>query len=129
MSDAQLALEIERVGGRTTIGLKDPNMAAGVDSRGQVLVSDQVSNAGRLQVAAMGARVIYEFEAFPVVVANVDPAIVPLLRRSPYVDYVEPSAPGAWAAQVIPWNVDDGLGREALGDRQWNHGKPPRSLL
>lgn len=105
MTDADLAAEVARAIGRVIIGLKDSTEVEGVDNTGRVGTSATSTARAKDRLKAGGMKFDYEFRQTPVVVATIRPDQVVQLRRDPYVDYIEPSVPGSWPAQVIPWNV------------------------
>ncbi len=103
MDDDALELAVRQVQGRVIIGFKDPTATDGVDNTGRVLASAQATEEGVRLLASLSATITYRFQKIPAVAATVPAGIIAELRRSPYIDYVEPSAPGQWANQVTPW--------------------------
>lgn len=59
----------------------------------------------RARIESLGARVEFEFDQFPVLVAYISGDQVAPLRSSVYVDYLEPVTSGQWSQQTIPWGV------------------------
>jgi hypothetical protein len=105
MSNAELIAKVTEAGGRVFVGFKNPDAAQGVDERGRVLAASNAVSLGKASLRSMGAQVELEFKKTPVVVASMSPAMVAALRRSPYVEYVEPIFPGEYLSQDTTWNV------------------------
>ena len=105
MSDGELAENVERAGGRVFIGFKEPGAARGVDARGRVLVSAAAVARAKADLRARGLAFEHEFQLTPTVVARIPAHLVPVLRRLPFVDVVEPIFPGKRLAQNVPWSV------------------------
>jgi len=105
MDDAALENEVQRARGRVLIGLKDPTRTEGVDNLGRVVATANGVSRDKDELKNLGLRFDYEFKQTPVVIATIPPGLVAQLRRNTYVDYFEPSIPGRWHAQVVPWGV------------------------
>lgn len=106
MGDAELADSVEAAGGRVFIGFKEPGAVGGVDDRGQVLVSPPTAAAGMDSLRGLGVDIVRELIFLPAVVAVIEPEMVPVLRRIPLIDQLEPILPGEWVAQTTTWNVE-----------------------
>ena len=105
MTDQEFAAAVSSRGGRVIIGLKEPGMAEGVDNSGRALTTLTRVATGLASLRAQGVRVLYEFKRTPVVVAELSPRLAVALRRSVWVDYMEPDAPMQLASQVTLWGV------------------------
>ncbi len=102
MTDAELAAQIEKAGGRVFIGFKDEGATAGVDETGRVLASRSSVVEGKAVIRAMGVEIEMEFSDIPAVVGRMSAARLPELRHHPLIDYVEPIFPGTRNAQNSP---------------------------
>jgi len=105
MSDAELADSIEVHGGRVYIGFKERGAQGGVDDWGRVLVSHATAAQGKGAVRAFGLSFEYESILTPTVVATIPRALVPVIRRHPLVDYLEPVGRVFFESQDTTWNV------------------------
>lgn len=100
-----MAAAIHEAGGRVFIGLKNPEHARGVDASGRLLTRPDVAAQGKSQLRAAGVRISREFDLSPTIVADLEVAALPAIRRLPFVDYVEPVTQGEWLAQDTTWNI------------------------
>jgi subtilisin len=105
MSDQELSAFVQRAGGRVFIGFKEPGATRGVDAQGRPLVGEGTINAAKRDLRSRGLTFEHEFTLAPTVVTRIPAHLVPVLRRLPFVDNVEPILPGEWLSQTIPWNV------------------------
>ncbi|TVP60537.1 MAG: hypothetical protein EA351_00520 [Gemmatimonadales bacterium] len=112
-SDEQLESAVEAVGGRVSIGFKDPGAEAGVDTRGRLLASSSSVEDGLAMLVGRGARITYEYRIVPAVSAVIDPPEVRYLRAHPLVDYVEPVptdytlySDGSWVVADSMWAAE-----------------------
>lgn len=105
MDSETLGREIERARGRVLIGLKDSTAREGVDNLGRVLMPLTRVATARRGLEAIGVRVEFEFDRFPVLVATIAPGLVDQLQAHPFVDYFEPVTSGEWLQQTTPWGV------------------------
>lgn len=105
MTDAELAGHVARAGGRVFIGFKELGAARGVDARGRVLVSEATVGRAKADLRARGLELEREYRLTPTVVARIPAHLVPVLRKLPFVDVVEPIFPGERLAQSTPWSV------------------------
>ena len=96
MSEPELCAAVRSSGGRVFIGFKEAGATRGVDSAGQVLVSDETMARMIQYVTAQGIRIEYRY-ALPAVVARMaaSASLVHELRGHPNVDYLEPVFPGS----------------------------------
>lgn len=105
MTDEELARHVEKAGGRVFVGFKEPGAARGVDGRGRVLVSRETVSRAKADLRARGLAFEMEYQLTPTVVTTIPASLVPVLRKLPFVDVVEPIFPGVRLAQSTPWSV------------------------
>ena len=74
------------------VGLKQPGQARGVDERGRSLVPEHLWESLGRQLEQHGAELLYVDDFHPLVKVRLSgPGQVRALRRSPFVEYVEPA--------------------------------------
>ncbi len=84
---------------RVMIGFKDAGARRGVDAQGRVLASAASVAAGKALLRTRALTIDYEFRSTPGVIATIDAALVPTIRRHPNVDYLEVSTSGSWPVE------------------------------
>lgn len=93
LDDTDLWACIQDTGGDAIIGLKNPEEDEGVDSEGNVLVSDEDLAVYRSQVEAVeGIEVRSGFRSIPALVVEIESgAALSNVRALDIVEYVEPN--------------------------------------
>jgi hypothetical protein len=105
MDDEAFGLAVERAKGRVSIGFKNVGAVEGVDATGRRLMSKESATAAVASIVAQGAKVRYQFQGQPAVLATIDREMAVRLRKDANVDYVEPETFMSLSSQVTPWGI------------------------
>jgi hypothetical protein len=97
LTDAQLAIEIDRACGRVLIGFKEEGAVRGVDSHGRNLTSAETVSRMKTELATRGITVEGTSSLLPYVRAQMSALdAVSALRHHRNIDYLEPLFAGEW---------------------------------
>ncbi|MGH7575551.1 MAG: S8 family serine peptidase [Longimicrobiales bacterium] len=89
------------------IAIKEPESQHTLDTGVRAAVSaDAVEEGMALLEAQVGVEVFDVLENLGMVRVHMDPALAPILRQNPLVDFIEPRQYGEIAAQVTPWGIE-----------------------
>lgn len=93
MTSEELWQHIAKLDSTVTVGLKEPGKRRGVDKKGRAMVSENRWRQISRRVVAQGAELLSVDDLHPLVELQLTgPDQIERLRRSPFVEYVEPAS-------------------------------------
>lgn len=93
LSASELWTHVAALDSTVTVGLKEPGAQRGVDRQGRAMLPRGLWTALSQQVAALGMELLSVDDFHPLVVLRLSgPGQIAALRRSPFVEFVEPAS-------------------------------------
>lgn len=93
MTAKELWAHVAALDSTVLVGLKEPAQRRGIDERGRALVPGRLWTPFARRVEALGVDLLYVDDFHPLVKLRLSgPDQIEALRRSPFVEYVEPAS-------------------------------------